>query len=160
MKYIYNYNPINGEYLNTDAADPSPLEKGIYLLPAHATFTQPKFVDGMTPVYCATTDSWVNLHDKRGQIYYRIVNGEPSEHTINELGKVVPDDALSEEEFTELWSERLWRNSELNRTDIMMLPDYPISWWRRRKMRKYRHLLRQWPSRPEFPDTSCRPRSP
>lgn len=43
-----------------------------------------------------------------------------------------------------------WRNSELFRTDsLMLLPDYPY----KDQLTVYRQALRDWPSTPEFPYT-------
>lgn len=44
----------------------------------------------------------------------------------------------------------IWRNSELNKTDLLMLlPDYPY----KEQLTVYRQTLRDWPSTPDFPDT-------
>ena len=46
--------------------------------------------------------------------------------------------------------EIFWRNSELERTDsLMLLSDYPY----KEQLTAYRQALRDWPSTPEFPDT-------
>lgn len=47
---IYHYHPTSGDYLGTGAADESPLEPGVYLIPAHATENPP-------PEYDQTTQS-------------------------------------------------------------------------------------------------------
>jgi hypothetical protein len=38
---IYHYHPDTKEYLGEGMADPSPLEKDVYLIPAHATIKSP-----------------------------------------------------------------------------------------------------------------------
>tara|TARA_R110000803_G_scaffold201694_1_gene266546 strand:+ start:592 stop:801 length:210 start_codon:yes stop_codon:yes gene_type:complete len=49
-----------------------------------------------------------------------------------------------------LFAERLWRNDELARTDILVAtPDHP----ERENLLAYRVLLRDWPLTENFPDT-------
>jgi len=46
-----------------------------------------------------------------------------------------------------------WRNSELERTDVLMLlPDYPY----KNQITVYRQALRDWPSTEDFPDNKPR----
>lgn len=64
---IYNYD-INGIYTNSSDADESPLEPGIYLIPANATTVEP-------PI---TTDNEVAIFDGQSWTKQEIVLNEPS----------------------------------------------------------------------------------
>ena len=49
---IYNYNPENGYFVGESLADESPLEAGVYLMPAHATeIPAPKATKGKVVVF-------------------------------------------------------------------------------------------------------------
>lgn len=66
---IYSYHPETGEYLDTDTAMQSPLEPGVFLMPAHSTNLPPPLsVAGTTPVY--VDGVWSLVDDFRGATYY------------------------------------------------------------------------------------------
>jgi hypothetical protein len=48
---IYNYHPISKEYTGESIADESPLEEGVYLIPAYATDIPPVFKEGKATVF-------------------------------------------------------------------------------------------------------------
>ena len=63
---------------------------------------------------------------------------EPPKKTSEEIAK--------EEEL----EERIWRDGELGRTDVLyLLDDYPD----KDKLKTYRQALRDWPSTSDFPET-------
>ena len=63
---IYNYDPITHEFLSEGAADESPLEPGVFLIPGHATV---KPVPTLKPGAAAIFDGgkWRVVTDYRGQ---------------------------------------------------------------------------------------------
>ena len=89
---IYNYNPVTGEYISEGLADGSPLEPGIYLVPAYATEIQPPET-GDNEVACFENESWIVKPDYRGQNFYK--KEDLSEVIIAEIGEL-SDDLLSE----------------------------------------------------------------
>lgn len=49
---IFHYHPITGAFLGAGKADPSPLEEGVWLIPAHATEIKPPVAkEGQQVVY-------------------------------------------------------------------------------------------------------------
>ena len=51
---IYHFNPETGAFLGVGTADPSPLEEGVWLIPAHATAEQPPTpTEGQQAVFVA-----------------------------------------------------------------------------------------------------------
>ena len=54
---IYHYHPESGQYLSSDVADPSPLEPGVWLYPAHcSTVAPPAEQDGYIRIWDG--DGW------------------------------------------------------------------------------------------------------
>jgi len=68
----YNYNPATGEYIETIILRESPLEPGIFLVPAHCTATAaPDAPAGFAA--CWNGSAWELVEDHRGEAGY--VNG-------------------------------------------------------------------------------------
>lgn len=93
MKEIWNLHPITREYLNKTWADESPLEKGVYLIPAHATDVPPLSTGPRET--CVFRDGAPKIvPDWRGHAYW-LADG--SRHEITEPGISPPADALDQE---------------------------------------------------------------
>lgn len=84
---IYNYHPDTKEFLSENTADESPLEEGVYLLPANATFLKPPET-GEYEIAVFENDSWNLKSDFRGQIFY--LKTTKASVIITEIG-VKPD---------------------------------------------------------------------
>lgn len=82
-KNAYHYHPTTGEYLGTSNADPSPLEPGEYLYPAHSTPLAPPadIPAGKVARYQAGACELVD--DLRGTKYW---TADGVEHTQEALG--------------------------------------------------------------------------
>ena len=79
---VYNYHPQTGEYAGAETACESPLEPGVYLLPAHGTTDEPPAAGpGYVAVY--RDGAWSLVEDHRGETRSRSwapsrPNGRPS----------------------------------------------------------------------------------
>lgn len=94
---IYNYSNITGEYVGTSQADPSPLEQGVWLIPANATEIAPPSVTG-NEVAVFENGAWQKLADFRGTKYW---TDSETETEINEIGVTVPANATTQAPPTE-----------------------------------------------------------
>tara|TARA_R110000822_G_scaffold15369_15_gene53016 strand:+ start:1783 stop:2274 length:492 start_codon:yes stop_codon:yes gene_type:complete len=104
---IYNYDGETGEYLSSSTATESPLERGVYLIPANATDIKPPsksknsahiFIDG----------EWASSPDYRGEVYYSTETG--SQVTSISLGwEPVEDSHTTKKKVDELTT---WENGD------------------------------------------------
>lgn len=74
-KPAYSYDQYTREYIGETVADPSPLEPGVWLLPAHACYEKPPET-GANEKAVLTDDGWVIMKDFRGQMYEK-ATGNP-----------------------------------------------------------------------------------
>ena len=75
---IYHYHSEHNYFMSEDVADPSPLEPGVWLIPANATSIEPPSTnDGEVAIFDGT--SWSVVEDKRG-VYYSILTQEVLEN--------------------------------------------------------------------------------
>ena len=105
-KTVYNYDPDTGEYLGLETAHESPMEPGVYLLPAHSTEAEPPEVgEHQAAVY--RNGAWTLVEDHRGEVWYDTATQE--RHEIKELG-IVPE-AWTQSEPTDpesIWNGTAW----------------------------------------------------
>ena len=86
---IYNYDAQTGEFISDGDSAPSPLEDGVFLIPAYATTDAPPDAEaGHARVFNGST--WVQAVDLRGTHYW---DADGTEYVMESLGEM-PDDAL------------------------------------------------------------------
>ena len=89
---VYAFDPVTHEHLGTTVADESPLEKGVFHLPAHTTEVKPPEAEAnKVAVYDPKNGEWSLHADHRGQRYWR---PDGSEHRIVDIGHTPHADAL------------------------------------------------------------------
>ena len=65
---IYHYHPDYKYFLSEGNANPSPLEPGVYAIPAHATDIEPPECS-LGHIQVFNGSSWIIVEDKRGRYY-------------------------------------------------------------------------------------------
>lgn len=106
VKTVYNYDPNTGEYLGPESAYESPMEPGVYLMPAHSTETVPPEAGGhQAAVYCDGV--WSLVEDHRGEVWYDTATRE--RHEIKTLDVVPETWTLIEPTDPEsIWNGTAW----------------------------------------------------
>lgn len=80
---IYRYDAISGELLSSSEAIESPLEPGVFLIPAYATDKKPPQAKSGYAL-CFKDGAWELVKDERGKTYY---DAEGKEVKIEKLGQ-------------------------------------------------------------------------
>jgi hypothetical protein len=106
---IYNYHPYYKYFTSCTDADESPLEPGIFLIPAHATTIKPPdFKESEIPVF--TENDWEIVTNYAG-IYYNKLTYQPFEWNdpftspVNGTTKIPPK---VEDGFILIWEDDDW----------------------------------------------------
>jgi hypothetical protein len=109
---IYNYHPEYKHLTAISTADESPLEPGVYLIPAYATDIEvPNYDSGTIPIF--KDDHWDVVEDRSGT-WYRIPNGEsyevynPLEDQSNATRIAPPDLTPYLQPHQHVWENNEW----------------------------------------------------
>jgi hypothetical protein len=122
---IYNYHPITKEYIGESIADESPLEEGVFLIPAYSTYIQvPEFQAGKVTMFNEETQQWQ-------QVSIEFANAE------------TPLELTNEEKLSII---RQHRNQLLFECDWTQLADCPLSIPKIAEWSSYRQQLRDFPA--------------
>lgn len=75
---VCNVHRGTGEYISVGEADPSPLEPGVWVLPAHCYQLDPPVLEpGFAALLNRDSTDWVLVTDHRGATVYSTETGEP-----------------------------------------------------------------------------------
>lgn len=90
---IYHYHPVTNEYLGAGVADPDPLDKDNWLVPAHATEKEPPTLSGNQAAVFNDSE-WEVKPDYRGQSYWL---DHETKWTTSNVGEEPPEGATLEQ---------------------------------------------------------------
>lgn len=83
-KTVYTYNPTTFEYVGETEAQESPLEPGVFLMPANAVKLEPPAI-ASNEIAVLINNAWLITADFRGQVWFNQTTKEPVE--ITKLGQ-------------------------------------------------------------------------
>lgn len=113
---IYRFHPITKEYLGEGVADSSPLEPGVFIVPAFATAdAPPKVPQGEAARFVQVFDEeghekpgrWEIVTDARGKTVWVKATGEMK--VIDELGDMTTDVTDVERPPFHIWDSNAWK---------------------------------------------------
>jgi hypothetical protein len=142
MKNAYSFHPKTGVFIGIDFAQESPLEPGVFLLPAGATFVEPPQVsDGQQAIW--NGNSW-----------------EVQDIPAPEPEPEIPEPPTPEPEPLTWDRIRAERNFLLSQSDWTQLADAPLSPEQKQAWTVYRQALRDVPSSFATPEEFVWPTAP
>lgn len=109
MTKIYNHHPVTNEFVGEGIADRSPLEPGVFLIPAFATTLSPPATSA-NEVAVFVGGAWSKTPDYRGRSYW--LNGVES--VIDSLGVSPPSGSTPAKPATTLAELKATKNTEIN----------------------------------------------
>jgi len=135
----YHYHPETGVFLDSSEADKSPLEPGVFLVPAFATLTPPPACEsGQQTVW----------HNEAWSVEEIPQPPEPIPEPIPEHAPLTWNDICEK------------RNGLLEQSDWTQLADAPLASEQRATWASYRQELRAVPQKFEAPEAVVWPQQP
>ena len=115
---IYHYHPITAEFLSEGLADKDPLVVGNWLIPAHATTTEPSSKTRKGHAQIFKDCEWLYIKDLRGQKVYNTETKEES--IINYLGDIAVGFTLDKPEQFDEWDGDKWVKDEAKEKEFLI----------------------------------------
>ena len=104
---IYNFNKETKEFISKTVATESPLEKGVFLIPANATIIKPLDTkENFAVCFNEDKQEWEYIEDNRNKTVYNKETKEESK--IDYLGKIKDDVTTLKPGRFDIWEVDKW----------------------------------------------------
>ena len=104
---IYNFNKETKEFISKTLATESPLEKGVFLIPANATITKPLDTkENFAVCFNEDKQEWEYIEDNRNKTVYSTITKEAS--IVDYLGTIKDGFTLSVPTEFDKWENNSW----------------------------------------------------
>jgi len=150
MKNAYSFHPTTGVFIGVEFAQESPLEPGVFLLPANASFVEPpRATEGKQAVW-----------DGKAWLVEDISLPAPEPKPGPVLPEIATPEPVSEPEPLTWDSIRAQRNQLLTQSDWTQLADAPLTQEQKTAWSAYRQALRDVPASFSTPEEVVWPAIP